>query len=283
MRPTLLSLSLVSLALTLSACSTHKQNIQPVQPTPPIAQKTYQSTKPFILRTSETDNRPSWTKELFSESKDGMNVRFTGAFLGGADYPLTVRMAYAEALKNASSTIKQYVRAEFSEFVQGNNRDRVDRWVSDGIASIVPNLLMQGLTQKKVYYEEMYSPSSMTPRWNVWVQAEMPMQDYLRAKAQAVDSLRKEFEREGQMEAKRKAEDLLSRLRRDIDSIDSMQPPQPTHTAYMEDPYVRILPSMTKEENNAINRDIQAQHPQEKVLVEPEPGYPVEEEFLPIE
>ena len=113
--------------------------------------------------------------------------------------------------------------------------------------------------------------------------AEIPMQDYLRAKAQAVDSLRKEFEKEGQMEAKRKAEDLLSRLRRDIDSIDSMQHPQPTHTAYMEDPDVKILPPMTKEENNAINRDIQAQHPQTKVLVEPEPEYPVEEDFLPIE
>ena len=237
MRPTLLSLSFVSLALTLSACSSHHPTplADTIQP-PPAVQKSYSMTKPLLVRTSETDNRPSWTTELFSESEDGMNVRFTGAFLGGADFPLTVRMAYAEALKNASSTIKQYVRAEFSEFVQGDNDKRVDRWVSDGIAAIVPNLMVQGLTQKKVYYEEMYSPTSMKPRWNVWVQAEMPMQDYLRAKAQAVDSLRKEFEREGQVEAKQKAEDLLNRLRSEIEDLD-------THNSELvyHDPHVRFI------------------------------------------
>ena len=57
----------------------------------------YELQKPVVVQTSKSDDRPDWTKNSASET-DG-NMYFSGGFLNGADYSLTVRCANAEAIK----------------------------------------------------------------------------------------------------------------------------------------------------------------------------------------
>ena len=81
--------------------------------------ETYELQKPVLIRTSDDDNRPKWTHNTVFE-KSG-KVYFTGRFVNGSDYAVTIRCANAEALKNAVQAISLYIRAEFSEYVQGSN------------------------------------------------------------------------------------------------------------------------------------------------------------------
>ena len=68
----------------------------------------YELQKPVVVQTSKTDDRPDWTKNSASES-DG-KMYFSGGFLSGSDYSLTVRCANAEAIKVAVQGIGQYIR-----------------------------------------------------------------------------------------------------------------------------------------------------------------------------
>ena len=173
--------------------------------------------KPMLVRTSLDDNRPDWTKKTVYEK--GSVICFTGAFIDGADYPLSIRCANAEALKSAVQAISQYIRSEFSSYVQGSNSaygGGIDRYVSDGIATFSENIHVQGIKQAELYYEEMFSPQAMQPSYNVFVQLEMGKADYLHAKAEVLRKLRDKFNSEGQVEAKKKADKLLEDLKNEV-------------------------------------------------------------------
>ena len=180
------------------------------------AQEAYEVQKPMVVRTSEDDKRPEWTKVTFAE-KDG-KLYFTGGFQNGSDYSLTVRCANAEALKAAVQSISQFIRAEFSEHVQGSNAtgETVERYVEDGIATFTECLHVQGVKQTELYYEEVFAPELIEPAYNIWVKLEISKADYLRTKAEALKKLRDEFADAGEMEAKEKAETLLEGLRGDV-------------------------------------------------------------------
>ncbi len=49
----------------------------------------YELQKPVVVQTSNSDDRPDWTKNSAAES-DG-KMYFSGGFLNGSDYSLTVR------------------------------------------------------------------------------------------------------------------------------------------------------------------------------------------------
>jgi hypothetical protein len=70
-----------------------------------------------------SSDRPHWTHKTTFE-KDG-HIYFTGGFLNGADYPLSIRCANAEALKIATQSISQYIRSVFSMYSQGINTGSV--------------------------------------------------------------------------------------------------------------------------------------------------------------
>lgn len=184
-----------------------------------VAQKqarvAYEMQKPLVVQTSKDDGRPGWTKK--SSYSDDANVYFTGGFLNGADYPLTVRSANAEALKVACQGISQFIRAEFSGYIQGANQagDRIDRYVSDGIATFTNTLHVRGMRQTDIYYEEEFSSTIARPAYNVWVKLEMSKADFMHAKAEALKTLQAKFDQDGDVEAKKKAQELLDSLKRD--------------------------------------------------------------------
>ncbi len=197
-------------ALLFTGCGTSKAVKQARQ----TALEAYETQKPVQVRTSLDDGRPKWTKQIVFEDDSGM-VYFSGAYLNGADYPVTVRCANAEALKVAVQSISQFIRSEFTQYMKGSNLpfNPIDRYVEDGISTFTGSLHLQGVQQKEIYYEEIFSPSVMTPAYNVWVQLEISKSDYLFAKAEVLRHLRDKFSKEGQQEAKEKAEKLLEELK----------------------------------------------------------------------
>ena len=178
----------------------------------------YELQKPIEVKSSKKDNRPEWTKKSSFE-KDG-TIHFSGGFLNGSDYSVSVRCANAEALKVAAQSISQYIRSEFSEYAQGSNTgaDGVERYVEDGIAAFVDNLHIQGIKQKEVYYEETFSALIMQPTYNVFVMLEIPKADYLKTKSDVLRKLRNKLSKENEYEAKEKAEKLLEDLKKEIQS-----------------------------------------------------------------
>ena len=179
--------------------------------------ETYELQKPALIRTSEDDKRPKWTHTTVFE--EAGKVYFTGGFVNGADYAVTIRCANAEALKNLVQAISLYIRAEFSEYVQGSNSaydHGIERFVEDGIATFAENVHVQGIKQVALYYEEMFSPTLLQPSFNVFVKLEVSKADYLKAKADILRHLRARFQSEGEIEAKEKAENLLQELKDEI-------------------------------------------------------------------
>jgi len=207
-----ISVTILILSFVIAGCGTSKSVKQARQ----SVREAYEIQKPIQVRTSKDDKRPEWTKKTSFETDEGM-MYFTGGFLSGADYSLTIRLANAEALKVAVQSISQFIRAEFTEYVKGSNAPgtSLDRYVEDGIATFVHNLHMQGVRQKEVYYEEVFSPSVMQPAYNVFVMLEMGKADYLQAKAEVLRKLRDRFRKAGETEAKEKAEKLLEELKRE--------------------------------------------------------------------
>ncbi|MDZ7760036.1 MAG: hypothetical protein U5L00_07265 [Desulfovermiculus sp.] len=183
------------------------------------AKTVYEIQKPITVRTSRDDNRPDWTKRTTYE-EDG-NIYFTGGFLNGSDYAVTLRCANAEALKTAVQSVSQFVRSEFTEYVQGSNigPGGIERYVEDGIATFSHNVHIQGLRQSQLYYEEFFSPQGMHSGFHVWVKLEMSKADYLKARTDMLRRLREIFAEEGQPEAKHKAEQLLEELKSGVDNV----------------------------------------------------------------
>lgn len=201
----------ISVILVLWGCGTSRE----VKVAQKQAKVAYEMQKPVVVQTSKDDDRPAWTKQ--SSYSDDANIYFTGGYLNGADYPLTVRSANAEAIKVACQGISQIIRAEFSGYIQGTNQagDRLDRYVSDGIATFTKALHVQGVRQTDIYYEEGFSPTVAQPAYNVWVKLEMSKVDYIYAKAEALKTLQAKFDQDGDFEAKEKAQELLDSLKRD--------------------------------------------------------------------
>jgi len=117
----------ISVILVLWGCAGTPREVKVAQKQAKVA---YEMQKPVVVRTSIDDNRPAWTKQ--SSYSDDANIYFTGGYLNGADYPLTVRTANAEAIKVACQGISQFIRAEFSGYIQGTNQagDRLDKFAS---------------------------------------------------------------------------------------------------------------------------------------------------------
>ena len=204
---------LIIISLALSGCGATKA----VKMNQAAMKEAYQIQKPIVVRTSEDDNRPEWTQKTVFE-KNG-NIYFTGGFTDGADYAATIRCANAEALKSVVQAISQYIRAEFSEYVQGSNSandDGIERYFSDGIATFAENVHVQGIKQAALFYEEMFSPAVMQSTYNVFVKLEMSKADYLHAKAEVLRKLRERFRDDGEIKAKEKAEKLIEDLKNDI-------------------------------------------------------------------
>ena len=164
---------------------------------------------------SSASDRPDWTtKTVFQE---GGNIYFTGGFLNGSDYSLSIRCANVEALKVATQSISQYIRATFSTYTLGVNTGTggIERYVEDGIATFVNNLHVQGIRQKEVFYEEIpYRGNGKV--YNVFVVLEMSKADYTKAKAGVLKRMREQFRRAGAIEAKKKAEKLLDDLKKEL-------------------------------------------------------------------
>lgn len=181
-------------------------------------EEAYEFQKPLQVRTSLEDKRPKWTHYTAYEDAERGVVYFSGGYMDGADWSVTVRCANAEALKAAVQGISQFVRAEFSQYATGANSGAggVDRHVSDGIAAVTDNMHIQGIRQSELYYEEVFTPGIMQSSFNIWVRLEIPKVEYLKLKADAVRKLRDRFGRDGQEEAKEKAEQLLDDLKSTI-------------------------------------------------------------------
>ena len=160
-------------------------------------------------------DRPDWTTKTVFQ-KDG-SIYFTGGFLNGSDYSLSIRCANAEALKVAAQSISQYIRATFSTYTLGvnNGSGGIERYVEDGIATFVNNLHVQGIRQKKIFYEEVPYRGNGTA-YNVFVVLEMSKADYTKAKAGVLKRMREQFKRAGAIEAKKKAEKLLDDLKKEL-------------------------------------------------------------------
>lgn len=178
-----------------------------------LAVESYEIQNPIQIRNSKNDNRPEWTKIIMSE--EDSRIYFTGIFLDGSDYAVSIRCAYAEALKALSQSISQFIRIEFTEYVQGDNSgvDGIDRWLSDGLAAFVNNLHIQGARQRQVYYEEKFSPVLMATTYDVFLRVEISKSDYLAAKTRILQNLHDRFSEKNHVEAKKKAEKLLEDLK----------------------------------------------------------------------
>ena len=176
----------------------------------------YELNKPVPVTNSRADNRPDWVgRSMFQENG---KLYFSGGFMEGSDYAVTVRCAYAEALKNVSQSISQFIRSEFTTYAHGSNKgpEGVNRYFEDGVAVLVDTLHIQGVKQTDVFYEEVFLPASMASAYNVFVLLEIRESDYLMAKVAALEKLRDKFEDSGNAEAKKKAEELLEELKKGI-------------------------------------------------------------------
>ena len=160
--------------------------------------------------------RPEWTsKGPFFE--DGKCLYFTGGYLGGADYVLTLRLAKSEAIKSLLESIELKARVEFSTVLHGLNADKGDlgRYVTDAVGWIIDNLKVRGIRQNLMYYEQVKNPESDGLQYNAWVQLAISKEDYRQARLTAAKNIVTKTERKEDNEAKAKALELLEKLQRE--------------------------------------------------------------------
>lgn len=191
----------VMISIFLIGCSS-----SPKLPVTPVPVK-----EPVEVEMSQSTTRPAWTTKTVYES--GGQICFVGAFMDGSDYAFTVRLANAEALKVAVQSISQFIRAEFSSYIQGDNSTSIDRYASDGIATFSKNVHVQGIKQVEVYFKK---ERMGRVTYSVFVRLEMSRVDYVTAKAEVLRQLRDRFAREGRIEAKQKAQQLLDKLLKEV-------------------------------------------------------------------
>lgn len=210
---------LFAMIFTFFSCSTSsKKNAVPLMELGPDDFITYEKkqeiNQPVKIRNSRNDNRPEWTSRPVYEQGNAMY--YTGAFMRGFDYSVSLRAANAEALKSLVQDIGLSIRTEFSMYAKGSNiiDSGIDRYIVDGIATLSHNTHLQGARVSESYYEELIDPlSSGRPFYNVWVKLEITKSDYTQAKAYALRRLKDDFHTAGQVEAKQKAQLLLDELK----------------------------------------------------------------------
>jgi len=197
----------------ISGCSTAQKKVSEA---PESLREAHAVQRSYVISSSKDDGRPDWIRSSSFE-REG-KVCFSGGFLNGTDYAVTIRCANAEALKVAIQSISQYIRSEFTEHVQGSNTagDPIERYIEDGLATFTKNIHTQGITQAEIYYEEVISQLVMSPAYNVFVRLEMSKADYLKAKADVLNRLKKDFDKNRQIAAKKKAEKLINDLKKEI-------------------------------------------------------------------
>ncbi len=195
-----------------TGCSSTSKSVKTARQT---VQASYELQKPIMTdNTAKNINkRPEWVASKSYSEKDG-NMYFTGGFTNGSDYAFTIRAANAEATKLVAQSIGNFIRVEFTSFTQGSNQDGdVNRYIQDGVAFFIDKLQVNGIKQKEIYYEELFSPTQMKPTYNVFVMLELPRSDYMTAKAEMLRRLRDKFSNTGNTQAKEKAEELLDELK----------------------------------------------------------------------
>jgi len=173
--------------------------------------------KPVVVQKMGQEKRPDWTSEK-PYFEDDVGFHFTAGFMGGADYALTLRLAKSEAMKNLLESIQVKARGEFSSAIHGQNRTDRDlgRYVTDTVAWTVENLRIEGITQDRIYYEQIFDPVSQSFKYNSWVQVGISRADYVKAKLDAAQRLVDKTIRDNDQEAKTKAMELLEKLREDV-------------------------------------------------------------------
>lgn len=171
--------------------------------------------KATILETSDESSKPEWVFQTFQELPKGKGYQFSGGVTDVTDYSIGVSEARAEAIKNGVISIQIKARSEFSKFAEGSNiaPDLIGKFVSDGIAFIADSFYISGIQQKRIYFEKEKYNTEYRPHYNIWALCEMSSGDYLKAKIDAAQRLVNKYNKEKNEEAKKKAEDLLDRLR----------------------------------------------------------------------
>jgi len=169
--------------------------------------------KEEIMETSKDSSKPEWVFKTFKEVDDG--YEFSGGVADVADYALGTSEARAEAIKNGIVSIQIKVGTEFTKFAEGSNmsQDLIGKWVSDGIAFLSDSLYVSGIKQKEIYYEKVLYNTEYKPHYNIWTLCSISSADYLKAKIDAAQRLINKYQQEKNEEAKKKAEELLDRLR----------------------------------------------------------------------
>lgn len=173
--------------------------------------------KPVVMERTGANNRPEWTSEkTFLEDEN--SLYFSGGWMGGADYALTLRLAKAEATKNLLESIQIKTRSEFGAAMHGNNENMSDvgRYVTDAVAWVVDGLMISGIRQREIHYEQVFGPMEQSVRYNAWIQLEIAKADYRKAQIDAVQKLLNKTIQEKNQEAKDAAQELLERLRQEI-------------------------------------------------------------------
>jgi len=173
--------------------------------------------KPVVVQKMGQEKRPDWTSEK-PYFEDDVGFHFTAGFMGGADYALTLGLAKSEAMKNLLESIQVKARGEFSSAIHGQNRTDRDlgRYVTDTVAWTVENLRIEGITQDRIYYEQIFDPVSQSLKYNSWVQVGISRADYVRAKLDAAQRLVDKTISDNDQEAKSRAMELLEKLREDV-------------------------------------------------------------------
>ena len=86
-----ISLTLLFVSFIVSGCATSKS----VKEAKKSVREAYELQKPIVVLTSKEDGRPDWTKKTVFEENG--SIYFSGGFLDGSDYSVTIRCANAFA------------------------------------------------------------------------------------------------------------------------------------------------------------------------------------------
>ncbi|MFC1591685.1 hypothetical protein ACFL43_04100 [Thermodesulfobacteriota bacterium] len=168
-----------------------------------------------VLETSLESDKPEWVFNTFQVLDKEGGYLFSGGVTDVSDYALGVSEAKAEAIKNGIGSIQLKVRSEFSKFAEGSNMapDLISKFISDGVAFIADSFYVSGIQQKQIYYEKERYNTEYRPHFNIWALCYISGVDYMKAKIDAAQRLVNKYQSEKNFEAKKKAEELLDRLR----------------------------------------------------------------------
>ena len=168
-----------------------------------------------VLETSKDSSKPEWVFKTFRETKGG--YEFSGGVTDASNYALGVSEARAEAIKNAVISVQINVGSEFTKFVEGSNMapEMIGKWVSDGIAFLSDSLRVSGITHREIYFEKVRYNTEYKPHYNVWALCSISSVDHMKAKIDAAQRLVNKYRNEKNEQAKKKAKELLDRLRKE--------------------------------------------------------------------